>query len=74
MVLDLMLPDGDGADVLRIVRAKGLSIRVAVATGVNDVARLKLVAELNPDIVLIKPVNLQELLEILGIEEKRPGS
>lgn len=70
VILDLVLPDGDGLEVLRTIRDKGLSIRVAVTTGVSDEGRLKVVADLHPDIVLSKPVNLQELLDILGIGHK----
>lgn len=71
VILDLGLPDGDGLEVLKAIRDKGLSVRVAVTTGVSDSARLKVVADLEPDIVLSKPVDLPELLEILGIADNR---
>jgi DNA-binding response OmpR family regulator len=55
LVLDLMLPDGDGADLLRRVRSEGLPSRVVVATGFGDPARIMGVAALRPDAVIRKP-------------------
>jgi DNA-binding response OmpR family regulator len=66
VVLDLMLPDGDGTVILAKVRAENLPIRVAVTTGSNDLHRLKTVLKLHPDVFLTKPVNLRELLDGLG--------
>src|SRR5687768_7817476 len=40
MLLDLMLPDGNGVEVLRRVRDDGLAVRVAVTTGTSDPAML----------------------------------
>src|SRR4051812_12274081 len=40
LVLDLELPDGGGEHLLRKVRVEGLPVRVVVATGVDDPARL----------------------------------
>jgi two-component system, OmpR family, response regulator len=57
LLLDLMLPDGDGEDVLRRVRADGLPTRVVVATGVGDRYRLRAVVALGPDAVMRKPLD-----------------
>ena len=63
IVLDLMLPDGDGTAVLRKVRDEGLSTRVAVTTGSSDSTRLQEVIGLRPDMFLTKPINLSDLFE-----------
>src|SRR5687768_11778895 len=36
IILDLMLPDGSGVEVLDHVRARKLPIKVAIATGTTD--------------------------------------
>ena len=58
LILDLMLPDGDGITVLEAVRHKGLRTLVAVCTGSVDLARLKAVAELGPDAMFPKPIRM----------------
>ena len=58
VILDLMLPDGDGAAILRKVRSDHLPIRVVVTTGLSDPTRLRAVADLKPDAVLQKPIDL----------------
>lgn len=65
MILDLMLPDGDGADLLRLVRQKNLATKVTVTTGVSDQDRLKDVRSLRPDEVLSKPIDLAKLMSVL---------
>jgi DNA-binding response OmpR family regulator len=57
LLLDLVLPDGDGACLLRKVRAEGLPVRVVVYTGTDDLARLRAVRSLRPDALLTKPLN-----------------
>jgi DNA-binding response OmpR family regulator len=66
LVLDLMLPDGDGTVILAKIRAENLPIRVAVTTGSSDAIRLNRALNLKPEVLLTKPVNLAELLEGLG--------
>ena len=65
LVLDLMLPDGDGASLLREVRQLGLPIRVVVCSGTSDKARLEEVANLQPEALLFKPIRAARLLECL---------
>ena len=57
-----MLPDGDGAQILRHVRERNLGIPVCVTTGVNDRARLVEVKRLAPRCLLLKPIDLTQLL------------
>jgi CheY-like chemotaxis protein len=64
VVLDLMLPDGTGSDILRAIRHRGLPIRVALLTGADQ----PLIAQaqaLRPDAVFVKPVELRPLIDWL---------
>jgi DNA-binding response OmpR family regulator len=65
VILDLMLPDGDGADVLRKIRAAGYKARVCITTGVSSPMWLDRVQALAPDCILQKPIDLAQLLEKL---------
>ena len=67
VVLDLMLPDGDGVVLLRAIRAGGRPTRVAVTTGSIEKARLASVRLLKPDVLLFKPITLEDLLRGLGL-------
>ena len=65
MVLDLMLPDGDGASLLRRVRDERLPVRVSVTTGMDDPEHLRQVQRLEPEFLLKKPIDLDQLLRTL---------
>ncbi len=54
----MKLPDGDGADVLKFVRATHANTRVVITTGYEHNGGL---ADLSPDVVLEKPVHPDEL-------------
>jgi two-component system OmpR family response regulator len=66
LLLDISLPDGDGAEILRRVRAANLPTRVAVTTG-HDPASLGVVAALRPDAVLHKPIDVDEVCRTCGV-------
>ena len=68
LVIDLMLPDGDGTALLKKVRDENMDVRVAVITASSDSARLRIVNELKPDLVLIKPIDLDVLFKALRRE------
>ncbi|MDQ3439730.1 MAG: response regulator [Planctomycetota bacterium] len=67
IVVDLMLPDGDGIEILTRVREANLPIKVVVTTAVGDPARLAAVHRLKPECVLRKPIDLGELLRAIGV-------
>ena len=64
LILDLMLPDGPGEEILKRVRAEGLPIRIAVCSGIGDSTRLAFVRSLAPDGFLRKPVDFADLVRI----------
>jgi DNA-binding response OmpR family regulator len=70
ILLDLMLPDGDGEDVLRKVRDEGIPSRVGVCSGTNDSARLAMVKNLGPDAMFQKPINFDVLCRFIEGETK----
>jgi two-component system OmpR family response regulator len=70
IVLDIMLPDGDGLAVLREVRSLGSSARVVVTTGVDDWRRLEEIRRHLPDALLRKPLEFEQLIQALS--GKRP--
>lgn len=61
VILDLVLPDGSGLELLRKVRSEKRPIRVAVVTGVSGGPELDAVRALNPDRLLFKPVDFPQL-------------
>ncbi len=59
LVVDLRLPDGDGAEIVRRMRAAGHTARAIALTGLPP-------ADPAPfDAVLVKPVDLNRLAELL---------
>ena len=66
VILDLMLPDGDGDKILQHIRASNLPMRVMVTTGSLDPAQLARVNSHAPDAILSKPLNLNSLLRELA--------
>jgi len=64
LVLDLMLPDGNGIQILRHIREKQLPIRVAILSGA-DKPMIAEAQQWNPDVMFTKPVDLPKLLSWL---------
>lgn len=62
VVLDLMLPDGDGTEVLRAIRDRGIVTPVVVSTGISPGdPKLDPLREMKPTLMLIKPMCLGPL-------------
>ena len=62
MLLDLMLPQRSGEDVLRCLRAKGIKTPVLVLTAIADTSRVIRMLDLGADDYLTKPFDLGELI------------
>lgn len=73
LVLDLMLPDGSGTEVLRRVRDSRLPVRVAVVTGAADPVLIDDARRLRPEAMFIKPVDMEQLLPFLQPESSKPA-
>ena len=65
VLLDLMLPDGNGIDVLRRIKRERLPVKVCVISGgcaeLFDEARACGAEE-----ALVKPIDTQQLLQVLA--------
>lgn len=71
MILDLMLPDGDGEFMLRRVRKTRLPVRVAVCTGAESPQRLAAVSRFAPDLLVREPIDMAALLEACSLACER---
>lgn len=61
VVLDLMLPDGNGEAILQHVRDARIASRVIIITGCQDRVRLDALAKLKPEGMLRKPLDFLQL-------------
>lgn len=72
ILLDYEMPEMNGADVLKALRANPLTANIPVVflTGVNDTAKIQKVLMLKPNGYLLKPIDkdvlLKKIKEILG--------
>ena len=66
VVLDLMLPDGDGTALLEAIRRDSPGLPVVVTTGSGDDRSLAQVAHLAPTVLLRKPIVLADLLKAIN--------
>ncbi len=62
MILDLMLPSRNGAEVLRCLRTQGIKTPVLVLTAIADTSRVIKMLDLGADDYLTKPFDLGELI------------
>jgi DNA-binding response OmpR family regulator len=67
ILLDLDLPDGNGVELLRRIRAEKRPMKVLVITGSSDRRVLDEVRTLQPEALLIKPLDFGAMLKILGL-------
>ena len=66
VLLDVVLPDGNGMALLERIRQEGRPARVAIVTAVYLPAFAEELEELRPDAVFRKPLNVEALLEWLA--------
>lgn len=74
MVLDLGLPDGDGLDLLKRLRAQGQSMPILVATARGELDDRLTGLDSGADDYLVKPFEIAELAARLRALLRRPGS
>jgi DNA-binding response OmpR family regulator len=72
IVLDLGLPDRNGHDVCRGIRANGVSTPIIILTGVDDVQSRVALLDDGADDYLTKPFNTAELRARIGALLRRP--
>lgn len=72
ILLDLTLPDGDGATLLRDLRRRGVQTPVLVTTARGDVADRVAMLNAGADDYLVKPFSLEELLARARALLRRP--
>jgi two-component system, NarL family, response regulator DevR len=65
IVLDLLLPDGTGLDVMLAVRRMGLQTRIVISTGAGDPDLLGAALALGPEALLQKPHGATLLLDLI---------
>jgi two-component system OmpR family response regulator/two-component system copper resistance phosphate regulon response regulator CusR len=71
VLLDLMLPDRHGLDVLREIRAKGIRTPVLILTALGSVEERVAGLNAGADDYLIKPFSFDELLARLAAVSRR---
>ena len=64
MLLDLMLPDGCGVDVLRKVRADHMATRTCIITGCAG-EMLTEAHRVGAEHTFIKPLNIEQLVSVM---------
>jgi DNA-binding response OmpR family regulator len=74
VLLDLMLPDADGLDVCRRIRASGSAVPVIMLTAKGDPTDRVVGLELGADDYLAKPFDPRELLARIRAVLRRPAS
>jgi len=66
MLLDLVLPDGRGLDLLKQIRLENRPVHVAIVSGSMGAGDIQPFATLRPDAVFVKPVKPDDVLHWLG--------
>lgn len=73
VVLDLSLPDGDGTEILALLRGRTLSVPVLAATARDRVGQRVAGLNMGMDDYVTKPYDLDELTARIRALLRRPG-
>lgn len=63
VITDIMMPDMDGYEVARALREKGFEKPIIAASGRSDISERKKISAAGIDAFLLKPLNMQVLLD-----------
>ena len=74
IILDLMLPDGDGLSLLRQLRSDEIRVPVLVVTAKDSIRDRVIGLDSGADDYLVKPFDFEELLARLRAIMRRAGS
>lgn len=75
LLIDYRLPDGTGLDLLKHVRAKGLTMPIIIMTSFNDVRTAVKSIQLGAFDYITKPINPDELLMVVnGLLNKKEAA
>lgn len=72
ILLDRRLPDGEGTDLIRYVRNKGIETRFLVLSAMGDLDSRVEGLDLGADDYMVKPFEPDELLARIRAAERRP--
>jgi DNA-binding response OmpR family regulator len=73
-LVDLMLPDGTGEEVVRALRAAGTGTRIVVYSAVAGDRRIEAARASGADVVVVKPASISDLRRALGMIAPGPES
>ena len=73
VILDLMLPGMDGAEITRQVRAENVTTPIIILTARNETERKVDLLNSGADDYVVKPFSFQELLARMGSILRRPA-
>lgn len=69
VLTDLLLPDGDGIEIIKEVRRRRLRTKVIVCTGAADPLRIEAVREAGADRIFLKPTLMTDVIDYMGQHE-----
>jgi CheY-like chemotaxis protein len=73
ILLDLMLPDGEGIELIAEAKARSPAPRVVVVTGLTAGPKPEAARAAGADLVLTKPVTVEDLVRLVDGTSKRAG-